>query len=144
MGRAIVRQPQVFLFDEPLLTLDAKLLQTSRKFKTAPRTGHPPRCCSSRTTKSEAMTLLLTAGDEYRGGQFGTRKRVCRPATFVASFAGLAPMNHQNGPNAALGGRSGATLGDAAGTPRHHRDRLEVSVETIEMLGAERLVYAGV
>jgi sn-glycerol 3-phosphate transport system ATP-binding protein len=35
MGRAIVRQPQVFLFDEPLSNLDAKLrAQTSKRLST--------------------------------------------------------------------------------------------------------------
>ena len=53
MGRAIVRQPQVFLFDEPLSNLDAKLRAQTRleiqklhrELRTSPRS-------SSRTTRS--------------------------------------------------------------------------------------------
>jgi sn-glycerol 3-phosphate transport system ATP-binding protein len=52
MGRAIVRQPQVFLFDEPLSNLDAKLrAQTRLEIQKLHRDWASPRC-SSRTTRS--------------------------------------------------------------------------------------------
>jgi sn-glycerol 3-phosphate transport system ATP-binding protein len=73
--------------------------------------------------------------------QFGTPEEVYhRPAsTFVASFIGSPPMNLLNG---APGGRPGTILGirpehldiGASGWP--------VRVETTELLGAERLIYA--
>ncbi|MFM1854754.1 MAG: hypothetical protein RLZ83_63 [Pseudomonadota bacterium] len=52
MGRAIVRQPQVFLFDEPLSNLDAKLrAQTRIEIQKLHSDLGSPRC-SSRTTRS--------------------------------------------------------------------------------------------
>jgi sn-glycerol 3-phosphate transport system ATP-binding protein len=52
MGRAIVRQPQVFLFDEPLSNLDAKLrAQTRLEIQKLHPNWASPRC-SSRTTRS--------------------------------------------------------------------------------------------
>ena len=52
MGRAIVRQPQVFLFDEPLSNLDAKLrAQTRLEIQKLHRGSAPPRS-TSRTTRS--------------------------------------------------------------------------------------------
>ena len=53
MGRAIVRQPQVFLFDEPLSNLDAKLrAQTRLEIRSYTANWASP-ACSSRTTRSK-------------------------------------------------------------------------------------------
>ena len=52
MGRAIVRKPQVFLFDEPLSNLDAKLrVQMRVEIKRLQRALGVPRS-TSRTTRS--------------------------------------------------------------------------------------------
>ncbi len=146
MGRAIVRQPQVFLFDEPLSNLDAKLrAQTRIEIQKL----HRELAITSLFVthdQVEAMTLaermlVMNAG---RVEQFGTPEEVyTRPATtFVASFMGSPPMNLlKQAPNADLGGKPGATLGVR---PEH----LDITpagwalqVEALEMLGAERLVY---
>jgi sn-glycerol 3-phosphate transport system ATP-binding protein len=72
--------------------------------------------------------------------QFGTPEEVYhRPAsTFVAAFIGSPPMNLlKNAP----GGRAGAITGIR---PEHldvGGDGWDVTVETVELLGAERLVY---
>ncbi len=53
MGRAIVRQPQVFLFDEPLSNLDAKLrVQTRAEIKKLHQASWASPACTSRTTRS--------------------------------------------------------------------------------------------
>jgi sn-glycerol 3-phosphate transport system ATP-binding protein len=76
--------------------------------------------------------------------QFGTPEEVYnRPATtFVASFMGSPPMNLlKQAPNADFGGKAGAILGIR---PEHltvGATGWAAQVETIEMLGAERLVY---
>jgi sn-glycerol 3-phosphate transport system ATP-binding protein len=146
MGRAIVRQPQVFLFDEPLSNLDAKLrVQTRLEIQKLHRELGITSLFVTHD-QVEAMTLaqrmiVMNAG---RMEQFGTPEEVYnRPATtFVASFMGSPPMNLlKNGPNAALGGPPGAILGIR---PEHLKitdSGWPVQVETIEMLGAERLVY---
>jgi len=146
MGRAIVRQPQVFLFDEPLSNLDAKLrVQTRLEIQKL----HRELAITSLFVthdQIEAMTLaqrmmVMNAG---RMEQFGTPEEVYnRPATtFVASFMGSPPMNLiRQGPNADFGGKPGAIMGIR---PEHLQiagSGWQVQVETVEMLGAERLVY---
>ena len=143
MGRAIVRQPQVFLFDEPLSNLDAKLrAQTRLEIQKLHRELGITSLFVTHD-QVEAMTLaqrmiVMNAGLME---QFGTPEEVYhRPAsTFVASFIGSPPMNLLNN---APGGRLGAILGIRP----EHLDvgdaGWEVRVETTELLGAERLVYA--
>ncbi|HFD17096.1 MAG TPA: ATP-binding cassette domain-containing protein, partial [Rhodospirillales bacterium] len=97
MGRAIVRDPQVFLFDEPLSNLDAKLRVQMR---------HEIRQLQARlgTTgiyvthdQVEAMTLgdRLVVMNAGRIEQVGAPLEVYeRPASlFVAGFIGSPPMN---------------------------------------------------
>ena len=52
MGRAIVRQPKVFLMDEPLSNLDAKLRVQTRTQIAALQRGSASRPCTSPTTRS--------------------------------------------------------------------------------------------
>lgn len=146
MGRAIVRQPQVFLFDEPLSNLDAKLrVQTRLEIQKLHRELGITSLFVTHD-QVEAMTLaqrmmVMNAG---RMEQFGTPEEVYnRPATtFVASFMGSPPMNLlKNGPNADFGGQPGAILGIR---PEHllvGDSGWKVVVDTVEMLGAERLLY---
>jgi sn-glycerol 3-phosphate transport system ATP-binding protein len=145
MGRAIVRQPKVFLFDEPLSNLDAKLrAQTRLEIQKLHRELGITSLFVTHD-QVEAMTLaqrmiVMNAG---RMEQFGTPEEVYhRPAsTFVASFIGSPPMNLlKNAP----GGRAGAITGIR---PEHldiSADGWEVKVDTVELLGAERLVYGHV
>ena len=146
MGRAIVRQPQVFLFDEPLSNLDAKLrVQTRLEIQKLHRELGITSLFVTHD-QVEAMTLaqrmmVMNAG---RMEQFGTPEEVYnRPATtFVASFMGSPPMNLlSNAPNTDFGGAPGAILGIR---PEHllvGSTGWKVVVDTIEMLGAERLLY---
>jgi ABC-type sugar transport system ATPase subunit len=97
MGRAIVRQPQVFLFDEPLSNLDAKLrAQTRLEIQKLHRELGITSLFVTHD-QVEAMTLAQRM-IVMNGGvmeQFGTPEEVyTRPATtFVASFIGSPPMN---------------------------------------------------
>jgi sn-glycerol 3-phosphate transport system ATP-binding protein len=142
MGRAIVRQPQVFLFDEPLSNLDAKLrAQTRIEIQKLHRELGITSLFVTHD-QVEAMTLaqrmmVMNAGNME---QFGTPEEVYHTpqTTFVASFIGSPPMNLlKNAP----GGRPGTITGIR---PEHMdigSDGWEVRVETVELLGAERLVY---
>ncbi len=142
MGRAIVRQPQVFLFDEPLSNLDAKLrAQTRIEIQKLHRELGITSLFVTHD-QVEAMTLaqrmlVMNAGVME---QFGTPEDVYhRPAsTFVASFIGSPPMNLlKNAP----GGRPGTIMG----VRPEHLDLADsgwpLRVETTELLGAERLIY---
>ncbi len=147
MGRAIVRQPQVFLFDEPLSNLDAKLrAQTRLEIQKLHRELGITSLFVTHD-QVEAMTLaqrmiVMNAGVME---QFDTPEVVYnRPATtFVASFIGSPPMNLlKHAPNAAHGGPTSAILGIR---PEHlilGNQGWPLQVETTELLGAERLVYA--
>ncbi|HVL45043.1 MAG TPA: sn-glycerol-3-phosphate ABC transporter ATP-binding protein UgpC [Acidovorax sp.] len=142
MGRAIVRQPQVFLFDEPLSNLDAKLrAQTRLEIQKLHRELGITSLFVTHD-QVEAMTLaqrmiVMNAGNME---QFGTPEEVYHtPAsTFVASFIGSPPMNLlKNAP----GTQSGTILGIR---PEHldvGSEGWAVTVETVELLGAERLIY---
>ncbi len=146
MGRAIVRQPQVFLFDEPLSNLDAKLrVQTRLEIQKLHRELGITSLFVTHD-QVEAMTLaqrmlVMNAG---RMEQFRTPEEVYnRPATtFVASFMGSPPMNLlKNAPNADFGGPAGAILGIRPEHLQIGNIGWAVQVDTIEMLGAERLIY---
>ncbi|MBX3635824.1 MAG: sn-glycerol-3-phosphate import ATP-binding protein UgpC [Rubrivivax sp.] len=163
MGRAIVRQPQVFLFDEPLSNLDAKLRAQTRLEIQKLHAELGVTSLFVTHDQVEAMTLaqrmiVMNAG---RIEQVGTPEQVyLKPATtFVASFIGSPPMNLL--PGRADGSRF--TVGDQvltlpAAAPRagelllglrpEHVDfgggngsGWPLKVEVLEMLGAERLLH---
>jgi ABC-type sugar transport system ATPase subunit len=97
MGRAIVRNPAVFLFDEPLSNLDAKLRVQMRSEIKALQTKAPRTSIYVTHDQTEAMTLadrvvIMNAG---RIEQIGTALEVySKPANiFVASFIGSPAMN---------------------------------------------------
>ena len=142
MGRAIVRQPRVFLFDEPLSNLDAKLrAQTRLEIQKLHRELGITSLFVTHD-QVEAMTLAQRI-IVMNGGvmdQFGTPEDVySRPATtFVASFMGSPPMNLLKD---APGVRTGMILGIR---PEHltlDPSGWSVQVEYVEMLGAERLIF---
>src|SRR5215212_6296030 len=144
MGRAIVREPAVFLFDEPLSNLDAKLRVQMR----AELQGLHRRLGTTSLyvthDQVEAMTLahrmiVMNAG---RAEQIGTPLEVyARPATtFVASFIGSPPMNlipQQRDGRALLFGIRPEHLEPCA----ESEALLQLEVDLIEPLGADTLVY---
>ncbi len=165
MGRAIVRQPQVFLFDEPLSNLDAKLRAQTRLEIQKLHAELGVTSLFVTHDQVEAMTLaermiVMNAG---RMEQFGTPEEVYwTPATtFVASFIGAPAMNLMKGRLSAAGfaiGTAGLPL-DAALLPSGQHDKdltlgvrpehftvvetgaWPMKVEMTELLGAERLIY---
>ncbi len=97
IGRAIVRQPKVFLFDEPLSNLDAQLRNEMRGEikKLHQRLGATIIYVTH--DQVEAMTLadriaVLSAGHKM---QYGSPKTIYNTpaALFVAGFTGSPPMN---------------------------------------------------
>ncbi len=164
MGRAIVRQPQVFLFDEPLSNLDAKLrAQTRLEIQKLHRELGITSLFVTHD-QVEAMTLAQRMMVMHAGvmEQFGTPDEVYhRPAsTFVASFIGAPPMNLIAIDSVALdvlSALAGATFHSQKPAsaamlgirPEHLQlhagggsEGCALQVEMSEMLGAERLLYA--
>ncbi len=169
MGRAIVRQPAAFLFDEPLSNLDAKLrAQTRLEIQKLHRELGVTSLFVTHD-QVEAMTLaqrmiVMNAG---RMEQIGTPEQVYgKPASsFVASFIGSPPMNLLPGQADGGEGRGRFSVGSGAQAvslqlpsaapragalvlglrPEHTeidpQGLWPLQVETVEMLGAERLVH---
>ena len=97
MGRAIVRQPKVFLFDEPLSNLDAKLRGSMRReiMLLHKRLG------ATMIYVTHDQTEALTLADRIVCMSMGYVQQIGTPLElydtpanlFVASFIGLPPMN---------------------------------------------------
>jgi sn-glycerol 3-phosphate transport system ATP-binding protein len=115
MGRAIVREPKVFLFDEPLSNLDAKLRVQMRSELQSLHQRLGTTTLYVTHDQVEAMTLahrmlVMNAG---KTEQIGKPLEVYnKPATtFVAAFIGSPPMNLIPG-RVADGGKALAADGD--------------------------------
>jgi len=158
MGRAIVRQPKVFLFDEPLSNLDAKLRIAMRVEIRKLQRRLATTAIYVTHDQLEAMTLadqlvVMNGGEvEQIGGPLDIYRR---PATtFVASFIGAPPMNLIKLEGDALRGQlPGNTAAGILGirpedltlaTDGHAPEgglALELRVEAVERVGPESFVY---
>ena len=156
MGRAIVRQPKVFLFDEPLSNLDAKLRIAMRvEIRKLQRRLNTTSIYVTHD-QLEAMTLadILVVMNGGQVEQIGNPLEIYKkPATtFVATFIGAPPMNlmslralpTSNIPGAHRGGMIGIRPEDLEiandGTPDGAMP-FELTVAAIEHVGAETYVY---
>jgi multiple sugar transport system ATP-binding protein len=119
MGRAIVRDPQVFLFDEPLSNLDAKLRVAMRTEIKALHQRLKTTTVYVTHDQVEAMTMADRIVVMHDGivEQIGTPLELYdRPAnTFVAGFIGSPAMNFLEGTLRRNGG--GPTLEFGGGKP---------------------------
>ncbi|WP_321574229.1 ABC transporter ATP-binding protein [Paraburkholderia franconis] len=108
IGRAIVREADVFLFDEPLSNLDAKLRTELRRELKQLHQRLGATMIYVTHDQVEAMTLATRMAVMKSGviQQFGTPAEVyARPANlFVATFLGSPSMNLLNGTLAVQGG----------------------------------------
>jgi multiple sugar transport system ATP-binding protein len=97
MGRALVREPTVFLLDEPLSNLDAKLRSEMRAEIAELQSRTATTMLYVTHDQVEAMTLghRVTVLDRGRVQQIATPRALYeRPANvFVAGFIGTPPMN---------------------------------------------------
>ncbi|WP_222194870.1 ABC transporter ATP-binding protein [Modestobacter italicus] len=163
MGRAIVRSPQVFLMDEPLSNLDAKLrVQTRTQIASLQR-----RLGVTTVYVTHDQTEAMTMGDRVAVLKDGLLMQVGRPRdlydnpanVFVAGFIGSPAMNLFELPHTDGGVAFGNTvhpvardvLGRAAGSTVTVGIRpedleladsgLTVEVDVVEELGADAYVY---
>ncbi|MEB0267908.1 sn-glycerol-3-phosphate ABC transporter ATP-binding protein UgpC, partial [Cryobacterium sp. 10I5] len=166
MGRAIVRQPQVFLMDEPLSNLDAKLrVQTRTQIASLQR-----RLGVTTVYVTHDQTEALTMGDRIAVLKDGVLQQVGTPRdlyakpnnVFVAGFIGSPAMNlfladtveggikfgtatipvareiiaGATGPKVTIGVRP-----EDIHLSTTHGEGLEVSVDLVEELGADGYLY---
>ena len=165
MGRAIVRRPQVFLMDEPLSNLDAKLrVQTRNQIAELQR-----RLGTTTVYVTHDQVEAMTMGDRVAVLRDGVLQQCAppgelyrRPANvFVAGFMGSPPINlftlpvaegsvslgdnvirvsrevSEVGPELVLGVRPEHLRISGADDPG-----IEVEVDLVEELGADAYVYA--
>ena len=118
MGRALVRQPQVFLFDEPLSNLDAKLRVEVRAEIKALHQNTGATIVYVTHDQIEAMTLATKIVVLKQGTvqQVGTPAEIYnRPANlFVADFMGSPAMNMLEGQVSSTNGNRYIALFDNA------------------------------
>ena len=159
IGRAIIREPAVFLFDEPLSNLDAKLRVETRTelLRLQRRLGITSLYVTH--DQEEAMTLSdrIVVMRDGAIAQAGPPEQVYRsPAdTFVATFVGSPKMNLIDGVVTAGELRTGSDLRIAIGGPDAaavtvgiRPDDLELTadpggsatVELVELLGPRAIV----
>ncbi|AFL50851.1 lactose/L-arabinose transport system ATP-binding protein [Sinorhizobium fredii] len=170
IGRAIVRHPKIFLFDEPLSNLDAEL-RVHMRIEIA------------RLHKQLAATIIYVTHDQVEAMTLADKIVVMRggvveqvgspldlyddPANlFVAGFIGSPKMNFLKGVIDSEGGETHARLPDyadakipvglkgmATGTPvtvgirpehfkEHGSASLELTIDMLEHLGGETFAYA--
>jgi multiple sugar transport system ATP-binding protein len=145
LARALVREPLVFLLDEPLSNLDAKLRTSARdelkQFQRRIRTT----TIYVTHDQVEAMGLgdriAVMQGGKVR--QIGTPHDIYRePADiFVAGFLGSPPMNLVEGPDCLVGFRPEHFLPESAQQESSSLIALPFRVTRTEYLGADRLLY---
>jgi sn-glycerol 3-phosphate transport system ATP-binding protein len=156
MGRAIVRQPKVFLFDEPLSNLDAKLRIAMRVEIRKLQRRLSTTSIYVTHDQLEAMTLadILVVMNGGQVEQIGNPLDIYqKPATtFVASFIGAPPMNlmplqSSDELKSQLPASDAGILGIRpedfviTGDNVPGGVTLSLTVEAIEKVGAETFVY---
>ncbi len=169
MGRAIVRDPQVFLFDEPLSNLDAKLRVQMRTEIKALHQRLRTTAIYVTHDQVEAMTMAerIVVMNEGRVEQMGAPLDLYdRPSNlFVAGFIGSPAMNfieasgHDEAGRPVIAGADGTALPPPAdapaldGSPLMYGVRpedlalamdgegVEATVEVIEPTGSDTLVF---
>ncbi|MEU7766984.1 sn-glycerol-3-phosphate ABC transporter ATP-binding protein UgpC [Nocardia sp. NPDC049190] len=163
MGRAIVRQPQVFLMDEPLSNLDAKLrVQTRTQIAQLQR-----RLGTTTVYVTHDQVEAMTMGDRVAVLKDGLLQQCATPRdlyrdpanVFVAGFMGSPAMNLFTLPvtdgGVELGGhvlQLPRSVADAAGStvtvgirPEHFEigdsSGIEMEVDVVEELGSDAYIY---
>jgi sn-glycerol 3-phosphate transport system ATP-binding protein len=164
MGRAIVREPKLFLFDEPLSNLDAKLrVQMRAEIRRLQRRLGVTSLFVTHD-QVEAMTLgdRLVVMHQGHAAQIATPMEIwASPAdTYVAGFIGSPAMNFL--PATLTHGGAAATLGNGQALPMPGRmgdegrkltlgirpehlrpggGGLQASIELVEPLGSESVLH---
>jgi len=157
MGRAIVRDPQVFLFDEPLSNLDAKLrIQMRTEIKELHQ-----RLKTTTVFVTHDQIEAMTLADRIVVMQDGVIEQVGTPLElydnpmneFVATFIGAPSMNLLSGElsggrfnlnNYTLNGPQGSGKVNLGVRPEHltlSDSGLPMQVKVVEPTGSETMVY---
>ncbi|MEM9252620.1 MAG: sn-glycerol-3-phosphate ABC transporter ATP-binding protein UgpC [Planctomycetota bacterium] len=140
LGRAIVRDPSVFLFDEPLSNLDAKLrVQTRAELKQLHK-----RLTTTTIYVTHDQEEAMTLGDRVVVMSEGLIQQADTPLTvyerpnnrYVAGFLGTPPMNFIDGKIEARDGKVRFVgHGVDIALPAEWRDRVDGKIDSDVVLG---------
>jgi ABC-type sugar transport system ATPase subunit len=145
LARALVREPQVFLLDEPLSNLDAKLRSSARdqlkEFQQ--RVGITTIYVTHDQVEAMGLGDRIAVLNKGKIQQIGTPDEIYHhPAnTFVATFVGSPPMNLLTRDGALLGFRPEEFLPVSVVGERPGQVVFDFSVTRVENLGSDRYVY---
>ncbi len=144
LARALVREPSVFLLDEPLSNLDAKLRATAREELERFQKQIGTTTIYVTHDQVEAMAM----GDRIAVMNLGKVRQIGTPAevyddpadTFVATFLGSPAMNLLGNGDTVIGFRP-EHFRPARESPSSSSWRFPFRIDHVEYLGADRLVY---
>ncbi len=145
LARAIVREPSLFLLDEPLSNLDAKLRASAREEleQFQRQVGTTTLYVTHDQVEAMAMGDRVVVMNQGSVRQIGTPADVYdEPAdTFVATFLGSPPMNLIDTPESIVGFRPEHLLPAGALPASEPSVRVRFRPGHEEYLGAERILY---
>jgi ABC-type sugar transport system ATPase subunit len=147
LARALVREPAVFLLDEPLSNLDAKLRTSARdelkRFQQ--QVGTTTIYVTHDQTEAMGLGDRIAVLDSGRMRQVGTPREVYdEPAdTFVATFIGSPPMNLVQRGDRLVGFRPEHLL-PAENVPGDARVTMPLKIDRMEYLSGDRHIYGTV
>jgi len=146
IARAMVRNPSVFLLDEPLSNLDAKLRTAAREElqQFQRRVGITTIYVTHDQVEAMGLGDRIVVMSDGRVRQIGTPREVYQyPAdTFVAAFLGSPPMNLVEREDYLMGFRPESFLpAEACRGEGEAVECFEFVVTWVEDLGSDRLVY---
>lgn len=145
LARSLVRDPAVFLLDEPLSNLDAKLRHSARdqlrEFQD--RVGMTSVYVTHDQTEAMSLGDRIVVMDKGRIRQVGTPQEIYEePAdTFVATFIGSPPMNLSKNKYCTVGFRPENFLPLSFFSSEHNLIKLNFRPQRVEYLGDEKLFY---
>lgn len=145
LARALVREPDVFLLDEPLSNLDAKLRTSARdelqQFQK--RIGTTTIYVTHDQVEAMGLGDRIAVMNEGRLRQMGQPQQVYDdPAdTFVAAFLGSPPMNLLEKDEVIVGVRPEHLLPSDVHDEQHDLTTIAFHLTRVEHLGADRLLY---
>jgi multiple sugar transport system ATP-binding protein len=148
LARAMVREPSLFLLDEPLSNLDAKLRTSAREElqQLQKRIGITALYVTHDQVEAMGLGERIVVMNEGKIRQIGTPGEVYRkPAdTFVATFLGSPPMNLIDKDAMLMGFRPESFVPKEVCAGREDIRQFKFEITWVEDLGSDRLVYGNV
>ncbi len=148
LARAIVREPSLFLLDEPLSNLDAKLRASAR----TELEQFQKRVATTTIYVTHDQVEAMAMGDRVVVMNKGSVRQIGTPAevyddpadTFVATFLGSPPMNLIDVGDVTVGFRPEHLLPLAEAREKGTAVPVRFQIQNVEYLGAERILYGEV